>query len=165
MGVKPLQFNKKFSDSNYLIYLTIPSEKGRLYIDLRSDEHQVEEEGATRYVAYTSHFFDRYKERLGITGQRIDVVKEFIRTELKHMKSGSSFESFSGKIIYNLRSGLGLGVESGDLILIKTFISENEINSFQERKKQELEEMILLEDAISEPTPTILRNYEPISIK
>jgi len=146
VAIKPNQYFKKGMNCSYLILLEISTERGKVYVDLRDGGNFCTKEDDLMFAAYTAHFFDRYEERLGLEGGREDIVKKFMRTELKAIKKGSSLEYEHEKVIYNLSNGLALGTTSGNGILLKTFISENEINSFQERKKQELDEMMRLND-------------------
>jgi len=143
VAVKPTKYDKKGAECSFLIMLGLTTERGAIYVDLRSSYSN---ENDLAYSAYTAHFFDRYKERLGLEGSRESIVKIFMKKELTAVNVGSSLEYQGEKVIYNLSNGLALGIASGEGILLKTFISENEINSFQERKKQELDEMMLLND-------------------
>lgn len=147
IAIKITEYFKKGMNCSYLFFLEIPTPKGKIYADLRKGG-EFSPENDLDYVAYTAHFFDRYKERLNLEGDREQVVKKFMKTELESTLKGSSLEYVDGhRVIYNIKKGLALGVGFSDIgILLKTFISENEINSFQERKKEELDQMMLLND-------------------
>jgi len=146
VAIKPNAYLKKEIDCSYIFFLEISTKRGKIYVDVRSGggDHSVEND--LEYSAYTAHFFDRYQERLGLVGDRESIIKKFMSTELKAVKKGSSLEFIKDKVIYNLSKGLALGISSGSGILLKTFISNNETNSFQERKKQELDEMMRIND-------------------
>jgi len=142
IGIKPVKYTKKGTEYCFYFLLEVPSDKGKIYVDFReSFINEGDDEDDFRLVLYTAHFFDRYKERLGLEGDRGEVVDQFIKDELTSMKSGSGMSSEGKRVTFNLAKGLALGEYSGKNLLLKTFISEKEINSYQEKMKQELVDM------------------------
>jgi len=139
IGMCPKAASKKGYMCLWLFIMEIPTEKGRVFIDLPSEEF---EEQRTTHVVYTAHFFERYKERLGIKGDRDATVSAFISHELNKREATGIDKDFDGNSIYDLNQGLALGTDLGKMILNKTFISKDEINSYQQRKKEELKKLV-----------------------
>ena len=145
VGLKITSHFKKGYNCSFMVLLEIPTPKGRVYADLRGTEYN-DNDNSLAYAIYTAHFFDRYKERLGLTGDREAIIDKFIKEELSSIKRGSDLEQKGYKVMYNLSQGLALGVSCADGVLLKTFISNNEVNSYQKKKKEELEDMMLWHD-------------------
>ena len=83
-------------------------------------------------MAFTSHFFDRYKERcMANKGTRTDAMRHFFLKEFFGGICGTednqkNFEVKHTKAVY--RNGIGMGVSEKDTILIKTYVSNAELN-------------------------------------
>jgi len=139
VGIKPVLYTKRGVEYCFYFLLKVPTSKGNIYVDFRDGfKNEAGDEERYRHVAYTAHFFDRYKERLGLEGDRDDAVDEFINSELANLERGSAMSSSGGQVTFNLAKGLGLGISTGENLLIKTFISQKEINHYQEKEKKEL---------------------------
>jgi len=135
IGMCPKEVSKKGYMCLWMFMMEIPTEKGRIFVDLPGVGL---EDQKTTHVVYTAHFFDRYQERLGIEGNRNDTIMGFIKHELNKERATGIDKDFDGNSIYDLNQGLALGKDLGKMILNKTFISKDEINSYQQRKKEEL---------------------------
>ena len=138
-GLKPLKFNKKDLLCRGILLLPIKTHKGMLYIDIREESNS---ENTGSYSVYTGHFFDRYKERLGLSGDRDKIIRRFIKKELQLGNGANSYEFNKNSVIYNTSEGLGLGKRLTDGIILKTFISNKEINEYQKKRKESLTEYI-----------------------
>lgn len=60
---------------------------------------------------YTSHFFDRYKERMNIKGSMKQAVKQYF----KRARTMACIYRKNGQVVYTTEDGLVLGVENEDL--------------------------------------------------
>lgn len=145
IGVKAEEFFKKSALYSYFALLEMSTERGKLYVDFRGGNDSEEYYSGNTpesLLIYTAHFFDRYSERLNLKTKREETIHSFIKHELATIKVGSASITQDGNTYLNLSKGLGLCEDlTEDMLLIKTFISNNETNSYQERQKQELEDM------------------------
>ena len=145
VGIKVEEFFKKGAVYQYFIILEMTTERGNLYVDFRggnSDDGYYYNQTDGSLLLYTAHFFDRYSERLSLNTSREDTIKSFINHELSTIRVGSASITQKDNTYLNLTKGLGLCEEITDqMLLIKTFISANEINTYQEKQKKELEDM------------------------
>ena len=96
----------------------VSSPKGNLYIT----------ESSPRTV-FTAHFFDRYSERLNIQGNRDSAVFSFL-IENWDESSGTAIDP-QGNATTLIGKGLGLGDMVVDVVFLKTYISEEQINKYQ----------------------------------
>lgn len=83
-------------------------------------------------MAFTSHFFDRYKERcMGNKGTRNDAIRHFFIKEFFTGMCGieenqKRYEVKHTKAVY--KNGMGMGVSRDKAVMIKTYVSNAELN-------------------------------------
>ena len=147
MGILPF-YTKKHATYYAQHILEIPDPKGRIYVTLtNSNEGNLLE---STIDVHTSHFFDRYKERLKLEGDRESVLKHFLSCGKQLNSSPVKINDETDEVIAYMKEGLALGVTLGNLILLKTFINNDQINGFQGKHKKNLEKS----------TKTVLEDYE-----
>lgn len=125
--------HKKGSSFELEALLEIPTLNGKLYAKV-DDAH-------TRKIVYTGHFFDRYAERLNLSGTRDEVVKEFLKESIRD--TGIIAIEPTGDTTSKMKKGLGLGTLLVNLILIKTFIADKQSSKHQRELKNNMEEQLL----------------------
>lgn len=124
----------------YTMYLLeVPSNKGKIYAVLTTAN--VNDLINEPIIVYTAHFFDRYQERLGLPSSSRDKTIEHFIKKSHTLEVGSRSEG-TRSMMY-LEDGLALGEIIDNILLNKTFISDEEINSFQEESKEDLKSMSL----------------------
>jgi len=129
----PTEANKKGMMCKWMFLFEVRTEKGMVYVDIPGEGLNED----LPYIIFTAHFFDRYQERLGIEGDRYDTIEAYLRHELA-VKGPTGINREEGNTLYNLSKGLALGTNLGNMILNKTFISGDQINSYQKKIKEEL---------------------------
>jgi len=97
----------------------VPSPKGKLYI-----------KECSPHLVITGHFFDRYSERLNISGERDDIIFSYLIKSWKG-STGTAIDPQGNVTTLIQGGGLGLGAIVVDIILLKTYISEEQVSHNQ----------------------------------
>ena len=74
---------------------------------------------------YTPHFFDRYAERLGLTGSLIDIMKRFHLNNKTSMATRYENDNHEDSVFITLDEGTGFGTWFNGYVLFKTFIRDD----------------------------------------
>lgn len=102
--------------------------KGTIYVSKVPGERD-------EYVCFTAHLFDRYAQRSGKTLTR----RECVRTFMKEVLSGGFLrpderDSTDGNRRMYLSNGLVLGERRGNIVLYKTYVSNDTLRPEQQRE-------------------------------
>jgi hypothetical protein len=98
------------------------------------------------YVGYTSHFFDRYRERLNLKNKDV-AIRNFIKDILTKDITGFRAIPIPGskrrkETIMKISDGIGLGVKMQETVIVKTFINNSQLNNYQNYSVNELQNFL-----------------------
>jgi len=125
--------NKKVLDIHVKVILEIPTHKGKLYYTLNNT--------SASQTLITGHFFDRYKERLNLEGTRDEIVTRYLSDTM--LEAGLMLLDHEQDCVYcPMGTGLALGTLLYDVYLLKTYISEKQLNGFQKKIIRQMEQYI-----------------------
>lgn len=123
--------HKKGTEFELKVLIEVPSTSGRLYARLENSPR----------IIFTGHFFDRYAERLELTGTRDEIVEQYLKESFK--ERGVAAIEPTKDVTIRIVNGLGLGTILVDLILVKTFIANTQSSRHQKEIRTNMEEHLL----------------------
>jgi len=103
--------------------LSISTNNGIIYVT-KTNSH---------IICWTAHFFDRYSERINKQLSRNDSIKEYMKNQLIHGNLIDSDNIKNGVIRYFCKDGIALGETNGQIVLYKTFVSNDMFNYNQHK--------------------------------
>jgi hypothetical protein len=125
-------YEKKFCNYFVQYLLEVPTSLGKVYVHVSGSELHRD----NVLYAFTAHFFDRYKERMGYEGSRDDIIKRYLKDQRETQGAAGKIEG-DDYTMY-LKNGLALGESIGRIMLIKTFVSDDQTRKKQEDLKEDL---------------------------
>ena len=118
-------------------FLEIPSDKGTFYALVTSENS--EDLYKEPIVLYTSHFFDRFRERMNIQSKLREVSIRHFVDQCRNTQLCTQVTDDQKTIMY-LGKGLALGERISNITLNKTYISDSQLSDSQRETKEDLEE-------------------------
>jgi hypothetical protein len=111
-------------------------------------------------VGYTSHFFDRYMQRMGLKTKDL-AIRNFLKKTLELDMVGFTAERIPGskrrkEAIMNIADGVGLGIMVGNTVIWKTFVTNHQLNGQQIKTVQHIQEWL---DAIDPAEAMLMRGF------